>query len=172
MWMTILTALVLSQDPTGAGVSSPDIRWSEPTPEVAAPPAEPPPPIPDSARADPFGYERAQCSPLIRSREEGLEACQIRVRQELAANLGDDVPEGLALERRAPDCTPGQSGQRPLECDRPRRESPIVRPTLAQTCRAVPQRDGNDRVTWREECRNDGPEEREEGLRLRLFGRD
>ena len=48
----------------------------------------------------------------------------------------------------------------------------IVRPTLAQTCRTVPQRDGNDRVTWREECRTDGVEDEEEGLKLRLFGGD
>ncbi|WP_122464864.1 hypothetical protein [Brevundimonas lutea] len=172
MLMSVFAVLALSQDPTTAGVSSPDIRWAEPTPEVAAPPAEPPPPIPDSARADPFGYERAQCSPYVRDEGESLEACQMRVRQALAANLGSDLPEGLALERRAPDCTPGLEGQRPLECDRPRRQSGIVRPTLAQTCRTVPQSDGNDRVTWREECRTDGAEEEGEGLKLRLFGGD
>jgi hypothetical protein len=53
------------------------------------------PALPDGVRADPFGYERAECSPWTRNPDETLEACQVRVRQTLTAALGDAVPDAL-----------------------------------------------------------------------------
>ncbi|HZW15340.1 MAG TPA: hypothetical protein VFF66_03690 [Brevundimonas sp.] len=54
--------------------------------------------LPEEARADPFGYERAECSPLIRDRTETLEACQLRVRRTLSVALGDALPDALKLD--------------------------------------------------------------------------
>lgn len=173
MLMTALAALALSQDPVGAGVSSSDIRWSDPVPEApAAPPVELPP-LPQSALSDPHGYERSQCSPFLRDRQESLEACQSRVRQSLAAHLGDALPSDMAIQRQAADCRPGLEGQRALECDRPRRPSAIVSAPAVQNCRVVPQRQSNDRVIWEEVCESEsGRRSDDRGLSLRLFGRD
>ncbi|MES2835498.1 MAG: hypothetical protein V4707_12410 [Pseudomonadota bacterium] len=81
-----LLIAALMQDPNGAAAGT--IAWSEPAPVVEAPAVAPPPPLPAWALADPFGWERAQCSPMIR-KDATLEACQARVRTDLAANLGD-----------------------------------------------------------------------------------
>ena len=88
MLVALVTVLMLQQAP-------PAIVWSTPVEPVVEAPAAPPPPIPDWARADPFGYERSECSPLIRKAEESQDACQARVRLALAANLGDALPAGL-----------------------------------------------------------------------------
>ena len=72
--LAIVFAVMLQQAsplpaPTG------QIVWETSAPVEAAEPvaAIDLPAIPDSARADPWGYERAECSPLIRSRQESLE---------------------------------------------------------------------------------------------------
>ncbi len=169
MWMTAFAVLALSQDPAGMGVSSPDIVWSDPTPETPAAP----PPLPESALADPYGYERSQCSPFLRDLGESLEACQARVREALSAHLGDALPADLAIQRQAADCRPRLEGQRALECDRPRRPAAIVSAPAVQNCRVIPQRQGDDRVIWNEVCKTDTPRrDNDDGLRLRLFGRD
>ncbi|HRJ64500.1 MAG TPA: hypothetical protein PLR59_09150, partial [Brevundimonas sp.] len=94
--LAIVFAVMLQQTaplPAAAG----QVVWETPAPVEAAQPvaAADIPAIPDSARADPYGYERAECSPLIRSSRETLEACQARVRVILAAHLGDALPAGL-----------------------------------------------------------------------------
>ena len=67
------------------------------------------PALPEGARADPFGYERSECSPLVRDRAETLEACQRRVRRTLAATMGDAVPDALK-----PDADLGPRPIRPI----------------------------------------------------------
>ena len=73
--LAVVFALMLQQTaplPAATG----QVVWETPTPVEAAQPvaAVDLPLIPDSARADPYGYERAECSPLIRSSQETLEA--------------------------------------------------------------------------------------------------
>ena len=51
-------------------------------------------PLPAWALTNPFGYERAQCSPLVRG-AEALDVCQGRVRRQLAEALGEDLPPAL-----------------------------------------------------------------------------
>ena len=128
------------------------VVWETPTPVEAAQPvaAVDLPPIPDSARADPYGYERAECSPLIRSREETLEACQSRVRVILAGHLGAA-----------------------LQCGAPARAD---RPTAVleeRNCETRPRAQPQGGVAWTEECRPaSGRREEDDGLKIRLGGRD
>ena len=89
--LAVVFAVMLQQAATGRVV------WETPPPPPveAAAPADVPV-IPDYARADPYGYERAECSPFVRRADETMEACQQRVRTALAANLGGALPPGLA----------------------------------------------------------------------------
>src|SRR5690606_23078075 len=64
----------------------------EPVVEALAPAA---PALPEPARADPYGYDRAECSPYVRPSSESQEDCQQRVRLALAADLGEALPAGL-----------------------------------------------------------------------------
>ena len=123
----VLLIALLVQDPNGAAAAG-TITWNQPAPVVAEAPAAPPPPtLPAWALADPFGWERAQCSPLIR-KDATLEACQARVRTDLAANLGDALPATL----RPPavqECRRSEDGYA-VDCGapaRPDRASPVLR---------------------------------------------
>lgn len=53
------------------------------------------PRLPAWALADPFAWERSQCSALLRG-EVSLDACQIRIRSDLRAALGADLPVALS----------------------------------------------------------------------------
>lgn len=168
--LAIVLALVLQQSAPQAA-STGQVVWEAPP---APPPAEPVeiPAIPDSARADPYGYERAQCSPLIRKSTETLAACQARVRFALAANLGDALPPGLAPVGTPDPCRQEAAGDRyALQCgapDRPARAA--VRPQ-EQVCESRPNARPGGGVAWSEECRPaDGSAPTEEGLRIRLGG--
>ena len=90
----LLFALMLQQAAAG-------VVWSDdpppPVEEVVV--AAPVPVLPAHALADPFGWERSQCSPFIR-KDEPLEHCQARVRVTLAAVLGDRLPDGLRPSAR------------------------------------------------------------------------
>lgn len=132
------------------------------------------PAIPDSARADPYGYERAECSPLIRKAEESMEACQARVRLVLAAHLGDALPAGLAPVGAANDCRQAAAGDRyALQCGAPSRPDRAVAALEEQSCETRPRAQPNGGVAWTEECRPaSGRRPAEDGLRLRLGGRD
>lgn len=167
--LAIVFAVMLQQAvpaPTG------QVVWEEPAPPpVAAAPVEIPV-IPDSARADPYGYERAECSPLIRKASESMEACQARVRIALAANLGDALPPGLTPASAPNECRLAAAGDRyALQCgapDRPARAD--VRPQ-EQTCESRPQARPQGGVAWTEECRPaDGRAPTQEGLKFQLGG--
>ena len=166
MPVALLIAAVL-QDPGGAAAGT--IAWSEPVPVVEAAPAAPPPSLPAWALADPFGWERAQCSPMIR-KDATLEACQARVRTDLAANLGDALPAALR-PTSVQECRRTEDGYA-VDCGapaRPDRPAPALRERDCGT-RMVRQREGGAAFT--SDCRPVAGEERDEGLRIRLGGND
>jgi len=168
--LAVVFAVMLQQ---AAPAAPGQVVWETPAavPEPAVAPAEIPT-IPDSARADPWGYERSECSPLIRKAEESMEACQTRVRIALAANLGDALPAGLAPAGAPDACRQEAAGDRyALQCGAPPRPD---RPTTAleeRTCETRPRAQPRGGVTWTEECRPvSGAREEDEGLRIRLGG--
>ncbi|MFC0634553.1 hypothetical protein [Brevundimonas balnearis] len=120
--------------------------------------------LPEWARENPFGYERAQCSPMIRG-DEPLEACQARVRSLLLAELGDDLPPALrpaAVE----DCRPADAGGG-VVCGPQRRAARSDGPVLVE-------QDCSNRVTsegFSSDCRPVGQSE-ERGVSITLFGGD
>ncbi len=131
--LAIVFAVMLQQAAAG------QVVWEEPPPP---PPAAPVgiPAIPDSARADPYGYERAECSPLIRKASESMEACQARVRTALAANLGADLPPGLAPPGAPDACRLAAVGDRyALQCGAPDRPARAALAPQEQTCETRPQ---------------------------------
>ncbi len=143
-----------------------------PTPAAATTPAVVVPQVdlPDWALADPFSWERSQCSPLIRD-EVSLETCQTRVRAELSAALGDRLPAGLRPAGEPVPClaTPGDNGAYAVQCGVPERQAAAtVTPTI-QDCRPRPQRQGGS-VAFVTDCRTD--DANEGGLSFRLFGKD
>jgi hypothetical protein len=167
--LALALAVMLQQAAAG------QVVWETPPP----PPAENAvsigiPAIPDSARADPYGYERAECSPLIRKAEESMEVCQQRVRVALAANLGAALPAGLAPSGAAEECRQEAAGDRyALQCGAPSRPD---RPSVAleeRSCETRPRVQPQGGVAWTEECRPaSGVRADDEGLTLRLGGRD
>jgi len=166
---TVFAVMLQQAAPAATG----QVVWEGPVPPpVTAAPIEIPT-IPDSARADPYGYERAECSPLIRKASETMEACQARVRIALAANLGDALPPGLAPVGAPDECRLAAAGDRyALQCgapDRPARAE--VRPQ-ERTCESRPQARPQGGVAWTEECRPaDGQAPTQGGLRINL-GKD
>lgn len=163
--LAIIFAAMLQQAVPG------QVVWeASPTPPPAAPVERPD--IPDSARSDPYGYERAECSPLIRNSTETLEACQARVRIALAANLGDALPPGLAPAGTPDECRQEAAGDRyALQCGAPDRPvRPVISPQET-TCSSRPRAQPQGGVAWTEECRPaDGRASTQDGLRIRLGG--
>lgn len=163
-----LLIAALLQDPNSAAAAG-TIAWSEPAPVVEAAPVAPPPPLPAWALADPFAWERAQCSPLIR-KDATMEACQARVRTDLAANLGDALPAALR-PAAVQECRRTEGGYA-VDCgapERPGRSEPVLREQDCGT-RMVRQREGGAAFT--SDCRPVTGEERDQGLRIRLGRND
>lgn len=166
-----VSALVLQQASPAAGQAV----WSTPAPEpAAAAPAAPAPAIPDWARADPYGYERSECSPILRRADETMEACQARVRAALAANLGSALPSGLTGGDPAQNCRQEAAGDRyALQCGAPARNGPARAALEERTCETRPRAQPQGGVAWTEECRPvNGRRDEDEGLRIRLGGKD
>lgn len=167
--LAVVAAVILQQAAAGQAV------WQEPA-SPAAPIVEAPaaPALPDWARADPYGYERSECSPLMRKANESLEACQSRVRAALALDLGDALPAGLAGGTDAEQCRQEAAGDRyALQCGTPSRAGVTTPRLVDQTCETRPQAQREGGVAWVEECRPaDGSKPSEEGLTFRLGGRD
>lgn len=150
------------------------VVWETPAspPAQAVAPADAPA-IPDYARTDPYGYERAECSPLVRRSEETMEACQQRVRAALAANLGPALPAGLAPGDAAEHCRQEADGDRyALQCGAPARSVPAGPDLRVRSCTTRPRATENGAVTYEETCTVGGEEVRDEGLRIRLGGED
>jgi hypothetical protein len=160
----MLTAMLLMlavQEP-------PTIVWAEPMAqtEAGAEIAAPLPELPAWALADPYGYERAECSPLVR-KEPSMEGCQARVRAELAAHLGDRLPEGMQGPTLT-DCSPQPGGAYDIACNAPRRERATTTLAAPRDCANRPERGPDGRVVWTDRCQPE-PGERD-GLTIPLFG--
>lgn len=126
--------------------------------------------VPAWALADPFAWERSQCSPLVR-REPSLDVCQARVRSELSAALGDRLPAGLRPAGETVPClaTPGDDGAYPVQCGVPERQAAAaVSPTIPD-CRPRAQRQGGS-VAFVTDCRSESAQQG--GLSFRLGGKD
>ncbi len=163
--LAAVVAVILQQAAPG------QIVWQEPAPPppvVAEAPAAPA--LPDWARADPYGYERSECSPLLRKANESLEACQARVRTALALDLGA-LPPGLAGGADAEDCRQAAAGDRyALQCAPRGRTVPSGPDMRVRECTTRPRSDGDGRMTFEEVCTVNGQEDRGDGLRIRLGG--
>lgn len=163
----VLSALMLQQAATGPVV------WAtpmDPVPVVAPVAA---PPVPDWARADPYGYERSECSPLIRAASESMEVCQSRVRFALAANLGDALPAGLRPAGSLDNCRQEAAGDRyAVQCGAPARTVPGAPDLRDKVCTTRPSGTRDGGMTYREECMVGGEPVRDQGLRINLGGRD
>jgi hypothetical protein len=173
--MLAVAFAVMLQQAAPLPAATGQVVWATPMPvEAAQPAAVDLPPIPDSARADPWGYERAECSPLIRSSQESLEACQARVRVTLAAHLGAALPAGLAPAGAPDECRQEAAGDRyALQCGTPAR---AVRPAAVleeRSCETRPRVQPRGGVAWAEECHPaSGGREPDQGLKVQLGGRD
>ena len=166
MFIALVSIFLLQQTP-----AQPTIVWNTPVEPPAAIPAAPPPPIPDWARADPFGYERSECSPLIRKAEESQDACQARVRIALAANLGEALPDALKpVGTTTGECRQTAAGDRyALQCGTPARPDRPLPTSGERTCETRPQAQPGGGVVWQENCRPaDGRAPADDGLRVRI----
>ncbi|MFA4939537.1 hypothetical protein [Brevundimonas sp.] len=92
-------ALLLFQQPAPTVVC--ETAAPEPVVETPATPAQHS--VPAWGLADPFGFERARCSPLVRGAKL-METCQTEVREQLALAMGPDLPEALRPSGMAGDC--------------------------------------------------------------------
>lgn len=167
--LAVVFAAMLQQAATG------QVVWETPPPPTPAEPvaAAELPPIPESALADPYGYERAECSPLIRKVGESLEACQTRVRVTLAAHLGGALPAGLAPAGAPDECRQQAAGDRyALQCGAPSRPDRPATVLTERSCETRPRVQPQGGVAWAEDCRPASGVREEEGLTLRLGGRD
>lgn len=166
--LAVIAAVILQQAAPG------QIVWQDPPPPapvVAETPAAPA--LPDWARADPYGYERSECSPLLRKANETLEACQTRVRAALALDLGGALPPGLAGGDPSDACRQEAAGDRyALQCAPPGRSVPSGPDMRARDCTTRPRSDAQGRMTFEEVCTVNGEDVRGEGLRIRLGGDD
>lgn len=165
MMTALLFALMLQQ-------AAPAVVWSDDPPApVETVAAAPVPVLPAHALADPFGWERSQCSPFIR-KDEPLEHCQARVRVTLAAVLGDRLPDGLRPSAALENCTPGTAANGyAMQCG-PRPVAALGAPApLEKVCDSRPQRTPSGALAFNNDCRPAPGEAREtEGLRIRLGG--
>ena len=162
----MLTALALAM------VLQQAVVWETPAPAPNPGSAEIAPPasdLPAWALADPFAWERSQCSPLV-SREP-VEVCQARVRVELSAAMGERLPAGLRPAGEPVPClaTPADDGAYPVQCGLPERQAAATVTPTVPDCRSRPQRQGGS-VAFVTDCRPQG--ESEGGLSFRLGGRD
>jgi hypothetical protein len=170
MLTAVVAALMLQQ---AAGM----ISWNPPSPTTEAPsetPAEAPgpaaPTLPDWAVADPYAWERSQCSPMIR-KEASMEACQVRVRTQLAAVMGDRLPSRLA-----PDGIEGcrqvsnGAGGYELTCAPVQRTLNSAPAPVAEVCEERPTRSGNGAVSFARECRPATGATTKQGLSFKLGG--
>ena len=168
MLAAVVAALILQQ---AAGQA---VVWSETPPPATepTPSAAPAPTIPDWARADPYAYERAQCSPMIRKADESQEACQARVRVVLAANLGDALPAGLKSSASAEACRQEAAGDRyALQYGAPSRPDRPATALEERRCTTRPTVTGGA-VSYQEDCSASTRPGEEDGLRIRLGDRD
>lgn len=162
--MSTVFALILALQQTPGAVV-----WETPPAEpVEAVEVTETPDLPAWALADPFGWERSQCSPLVRG-EEPMAACQSRVRADLSLALGDRLPAGLRPADAPTPCqaTPSADGSFPVECREPERRVAAANKVQDQVCESRPRREGGA-VAFVTECRPAGATSERRGLSFRL----
>lgn len=173
MLATTLAFLFLSgQAAAGTIVWQPP---AEPSPaiEAEAPPepatAEPVPALPAYAVEDPFAYERAQCHPAIRGAEP-MDQCQMRVRLQLKAALGDRLPTALRPEAIS-SCrqVSNGAGGYELTCSPEERAMAARDAPAPEVCEERPRAVPGGGVTFERTCRPaNAPAS--QGLSFKLFG--
>jgi len=165
--MLFALALALMQQ------AAPAVVWDQPAPTAETASAPLPPTtasLPDWALADPYAYERAHCSPMVRGAAP-LETCQAEARAQLAAALGDDLPDALKPVGAPDDCRmareAGGGSAYAQQCGPQQRSGSALTQPAEQDCRPRPARGGG----FTSECRPASGQEGE-GLKLRLWGDD
>jgi hypothetical protein len=167
---SLVAALMLQQ---AAGM----ISWNPPpAPDPNAPveaavsaPAVPAATIPEWGLADPFAWERSQCSPIIR-KDSSMELCQARVRTDLAAALGDKLPAGLQPSgvEGCRQVSNGAGGYE-LTCAPVRRELTSSAAPAAEVCEERPSATGSGGVNFERRCAPaTGPAPAKDGLTFKL----
>jgi len=149
--------------------TAPNVVWETPAqePVVEAPAPAPAHTVPDWGLADPFGFERARCSPLVRGAKP-LGVCQTEVREQLALALGADLPEALRPAGMAGDCQMMRKASGGSDyagkCGPQSRAAAAASPLREMDCRPRPVEGG-----FSSECRPVEGGERK-GLSLTLWG--
>lgn len=166
--MTMLLALLLTLQQTPSTVVWSDLPDTPATPAPAVAPVQ----LPPEAVADPFGWERAQCSPYIRKSDEPLELCQQRVRLRLAAGLGDRLPAALRPSEAMENCRLGDADTGyALQCGPRQTFSGGLAPVRERMCDNRPQRTASGAIAFNSECRPaPGEARQQDGLKIRLGG--
>ncbi|CAN5390124.1 hypothetical protein BH10PSE1_BH10PSE1_15640 [soil metagenome] len=170
MLIATLAALVIQQSAGTIAWETPPIEPEAATETSASITATPVSTLPDWAKADPFAWERSQCSPVIR-KDASMEACQVRVRTELAAELGDRLPAGLA-----PDGIEGcrqvsnGAGGYELTCAPVQRSLSSPPTPVAEVCEERPTRTADGGVSFERECRPATGPQAKDGVSFRLGG--
>ncbi|WP_295169148.1 hypothetical protein [uncultured Brevundimonas sp.] len=149
--------------------TAPTVVWDAPAPEAVVETPAPPPAhnVPAWGLADPFGFERARCSPLVRG-EASMAECQTEVREQLAIAMGPDLPEALRPSGMAGDCqmiraSTGGSDYA-VQCGPQSRMAAATASLREMDCRPRPVQGG-----FSSECRPvDGADKK--GLSLTLWG--
>ncbi|WP_295173522.1 hypothetical protein [uncultured Brevundimonas sp.] len=149
--------------------TAPTVVWDAPAPEAVVETPAPPPAhnVPAWGLADPFGFERARCSPLVRG-QTSMAECQTEVREQLAIAMGSNLPEALRPSGMAGDCqmiraTAGGSDYA-VQCGPQSRVAAAPSSLREMDCRPRPVQGG-----FSSECRpGDGADKK--GLSLILWG--
>ncbi len=171
MLTAALAVMLLQHAPFAGGVVWETPVTPDPAVEAEATPAQSSAPIlPTWALADPFAWERSQCSPLVR-REPVMEDCQLRVRAQLAAELGRDLPPGLDPAAVPRSCVPTKSasGGYEVSCKPPERIAAAPIGPQEQICDSRPKRVPGGGVSFASTCRPAG-DDTAGGLAVRLGG--
>lgn len=132
------------------------------------------PALPQWARDDPFAWERARCHPQIRG-DTPLESCQFRVRQRLALELGDQLPEALRPTSELQACAYAQAEAGfAVQCDQPREVRGPSTPQLREQarCSTRPRARPDGGVIWEEVCDPSSTRGEDNGLRINLSGQN
>jgi hypothetical protein len=168
---SLVAALMLQQ---AAGM----ISWNPPpapdpnAPVEAASPAlaAPATTIPEWGLADPFSWERSQCSPIIR-KDSSMELCQARVRTDLAAALGDKLPAALQPSgvEGCRQVSNGAGGYE-LTCAPVRRELTSSAAPVAEVCEERPSATGSGGVNFERRCTPATGPAPKDGLTFKLGG--
>lgn len=125
--------------------------------------------LPDWARQDPYAWERSQCHPALRGAEP-MDHCQVRVRNQLKAVLGDRLPAGLQPEgisscRQVSD---GAGGYQ-LTCSPQERTLSLRNAPAPEICDQRPRALAGGGVTFERTCRPENAPGRA-GLSVSLSG--